>query len=70
MNIIEDCSEFNPDAEPYFLNYFPTLHEEQIAIYESVVVDIESGDGGLHKIDAPCGSGKTHLANLTLAFGR
>ena len=34
------------------------------------MVDIDSGDGGLHKIDAPGGSGKRHLANLILAFVR
>ena len=39
-------------------------------MFNSISEDIHQQKDGLHRLDAPGGSGKTHLANLTLASVR
>uniref|UniRef100_A0A1I8G3D4 ATP-dependent DNA helicase n=1 Tax=Macrostomum lignano TaxID=282301 RepID=A0A1I8G3D4_9PLAT len=48
----------------------PMLTDEQKAVYESVTEDLVSGNGGLHFLDAPAGTGKTFLLEVLLAFVR
>uniref|UniRef100_A0A1I8H7N0 ATP-dependent DNA helicase n=1 Tax=Macrostomum lignano TaxID=282301 RepID=A0A1I8H7N0_9PLAT len=48
----------------------PMLTDEQKAVYESVTQDLVSGNGGLHFLDAPAGTGKTFLLEVLLAFVR
>ena len=39
-------------------------------MFSSISEDIHQDKGGLHRLDAPDGSGKIHLANLILASVR
>ena len=70
LNVIEDSSEYDPNAREYFEEHIDSLNEEQREIFTTINRDIRSQTGGLHRVDAPGGCGKTHLANLILASVR
>ena len=70
LDVIEDTSEYDPDAQAFFDKYYETLNTEQMNVFTKINEDIHQNKGGLHRLDAPAGSGKTHLANLILASVR
>ena len=70
VTMIEDSMEHDPDAESFFEENFSSLNEDQIEIFNSITEKITNKRGGLHRIDAPGGSGKTWLANIILCWTR
>ena len=70
VDLSNDDPEWDPNAESHFNQHFDSLTDEQQSIFDSVVDDLKAGDGGLHRVDAPGGSGKTFWANLLLAAVR
>ena len=69
-SIIEDEMEYDESAGAFFEENHGRLNEEQKHIFDSICNDIFNGIGGLHRIDAPGGSGKTWLANVILCWAR
>ena len=67
INTIDDSDEYDLNAEDYYNKHIGTLTHEQSEVLDSIIEDVETERGGLHRVDAPGGSGKTHLANLILA---
>ncbi|GBM37039.1 hypothetical protein AVEN_129972-1 [Araneus ventricosus] len=45
----------------------PLLNPEQKTIFDNVLKQVESGEGGSYFLDAPGGTGKTFILNLLLA---
>ena len=70
LSVIEDTSEYDPDAETFFDEYYETLNTEQLNVFNSISEDIHQDKGGLHRLDVPGGSGYTHLANVIRASVR
>ena len=67
---VEDASEFDPDAEQFYDKYCSSLTNEQRDIFDDISNDITEEKGGLHRLDAPGGYGKTWLSNVLLSFVR
>ena len=66
VTMIEDLMEHDPDAQSFFEEKFSSLNEDQIENFKSITEDITNKRGGMHRIDAPGGSGKTWLADIIL----
>ena len=63
-------SEIDPNASSYFDRNHILMNLEQKEIFQLLKGHIEKGEGGCYNLDAPGGSGKTFLSNITLAFIR
>jgi len=51
-----------------FENMFATANDEQKAIFDTVRLAIESGNGGFFFVDGPSGRGKTFLLRMLIAW--
>ena len=63
-------SEIDLNASSYFDSNHILMNLEQKEIFQLLKGHIERGEGGCYNLDAPGGSGKTFLSNITLAFIR
>ena len=68
ISTIKDEMEHDVNTGAFFEENHASLNEEQKHIFDSICTDIFNGEGCLHRIDAPGGSGKTWLANIILCW--
>jgi hypothetical protein len=68
VNEIDDEAEYDPNAEVFFEDNVHLLNDDQRAIFDTIKIKIDAGEGGMYNFDAPGGSGKTFLANVILAY--
>ena len=67
-NDIRDETSYNVDQLQCFLSdSVPNLNEEQADFYHVVVESVDNELGTLFALDAPGGTGKTHVLSILLA---
>ena len=47
VHIVEDSTEFDPNADSYFEKYHSTLNDKQLRIFNCITKDISSARGSL-----------------------
>ena len=68
--VIEDTSDFDPNAEAFYDEHRGDLNEDQEEVFNAITNSVDNSDGQLFKLDAPGGCGKTHVSKVTLCYVR